>query len=181
MALLKRGLTRRRLLQTGMAGIIGTGVMPMIFTKGAWAQEFCNNPTGDTVTFGLNLPLTGAYAEEGADEQKAYELAVKHLNGEGDGGLLNLLAPSALKGNGILGKKVAFVTSDSQTKADVARAGATRMVERDGAIMITGGSSSAEAIAVQGLCQEMGVIFMAGLTHSNDTTGKDKKRYGFRH
>jgi ABC-type branched-subunit amino acid transport system substrate-binding protein len=27
----------------------------------------------------------------------------------------------------------------------------------------------------------MGVIFMAGLTHSNDTTGKDKRRYGFRH
>jgi len=34
---------------------------------------------------------------------------------------------------------------------------------------------------VQGLCQEMGVIFMAALTHSNDTTGKDKKKYGFRH
>lgn len=181
MTLLKRGLSRRRVLQTGMAGIIGTGVAPLMFTKGAWAQEFCNNPTGDTVTLGLNLPLTGAYAEEGADEQKAYELAIKHLNGEGDGGLLNLLQPSALKGNGILGKKVAFVTSDSQTKADVARAGATRMVERDGAIMITGGSSSGEAVAVQGLCQEMGVIFMAGLTHSNDTTGKDKKRYGFRH
>jgi branched-chain amino acid transport system substrate-binding protein len=55
------------------------------------------------------------------------------------------------------------------------------MIERDGAVMITGGSSSAEAIAVQGLCQEMGVIFMAALTHSNDTTGKDKKKYGFRH
>jgi ABC-type branched-subunit amino acid transport system substrate-binding protein len=55
------------------------------------------------------------------------------------------------------------------------------MIERDGAVMVTGGSSSAEAIAVQGLCQEMGVIFMAGLTHSNDTTGKDKRRYGFRH
>jgi ABC-type branched-subunit amino acid transport system substrate-binding protein len=34
---------------------------------------------------------------------------------------------------------------------------------------------------VQGLCQEAGVIFMAGLTHSNDTTGKDKKANGFRH
>lgn len=181
MTLLKRGPSRRRVLQTGMAGIIGAGVAPMMFTKGAWAQEFCNNPTGDTVTFGLNLPLTGAYAEEGADEQKAYELAVKHLNGEGDGGLIGVLTPTALKGNGILGKKVAFVTSDSQTKADVARAGATRMIERDGAIMVSGGSSSAEAIAVQGLCQEMGVIFMAGLTHSNDTTGKDKRRYGFRH
>ena len=181
MTVFKRGPSRRRVLQTGLAGILATGVAPLVFSRGAWAQEFCNNPTGDTVTFGLNLPLTGAYAEEGADEQKAYQLAIQHLNGEGDGGLISVLAPTALKGNGVLGKKVAFVTSDSQTKADVARAGATRMIERDGAVMITGGSSSAEAIAVQGLCQEMGVIFMAGLTHSNDTTGKDKKRYGFRH
>ncbi len=34
---------------------------------------------------------------------------------------------------------------------------------------------------MQSLCQEMGIIFMAGLTHSNDTTGKDKRKYGFRH
>ena len=47
--------------------------------------------------------------------------------------------------------------------------------------MINGGSSSGVAIAVQGLCQDAGIIFMAGLTHSNDTTGKDKKRNGFRH
>ncbi|KFC72299.1 Branched-chain amino acid ABC transporter, periplasmic substrate-binding protein [Devosia sp. LC5] len=181
MTVFKRGPSRRRVLQTGLAGILATGVAPLILSRGAWAQEFCNNPTGDTVTFGLNLPLTGAYAEEGADEQKAYQLAIQHLNGEGDGGLISVLTPTALKGNGVLGKKVAFVTSDSQTKADVARAGATRMIERDGAIMVSGGSSSAEAVAVQGLCQEMGVIFMAGLTHSNDTTGKDKKRYGFRH
>jgi ABC-type branched-subunit amino acid transport system substrate-binding protein len=55
------------------------------------------------------------------------------------------------------------------------------MIEKDGVVMITGGSSSGVAVAVQGLCQEMGVVFMAGLTHSNDTTGKDKRRYGFRH
>ncbi len=55
------------------------------------------------------------------------------------------------------------------------------MIEKDGALMITGGSSSGVAVAVQGLCQEAGVIFMAGLTHSNDTTGKDKKANGFRH
>jgi ABC-type branched-subunit amino acid transport system substrate-binding protein len=55
------------------------------------------------------------------------------------------------------------------------------MIEKDGAIMINGGSSSGVAVAVQGLCQEAGVIFMAGLTHANDTTGKDKKANGFRH
>jgi len=55
------------------------------------------------------------------------------------------------------------------------------MIEKDGAVMITGGSSSGVAVAVQALCQEAGIIFMAGLTHSNDTTGKDKKANGFRH
>eukprot|EP00658_Telonema_sp_P-2_P034045 TRINITY_DN24893_c0_g1_i1.p1 TRINITY_DN24893_c0_g1~~TRINITY_DN24893_c0_g1_i1.p1 ORF type:complete len:125 (-),score=15.04 TRINITY_DN24893_c0_g1_i1:101-475(-) len=91
------------------------------------------------------------------------------------------MKPLQLKGNGILGKKVEFVTGDTQTKSDAARASAKRMIEKDNVAMITGGSSSGVAVAVQGLCQEMGVIFMAGLTHSNDTTGKDKKRYGFRH
>ena len=55
------------------------------------------------------------------------------------------------------------------------------MIEKDGVTMINGGSSSGVAIAVQGLCQEAGIIFMAGLTHSNDTTGKDRKANGFRH
>ena len=176
-----KGVSRRKLIKTGLAGILATGVSPLIFSKGAWAQEFCNAPTGDTVTLGFNMPLTGAYADEGADEQRAFELAVEHLNGGGDGGLIPHFSSKTLTGNGILGKRVAFVTGDSQTKADAARDSARRMIERDGAVMISGGSSSAEAIAVQGLCQEMGVIFMAALTHSNDTTGKDKKRYGFRH
>ncbi len=127
------------------------------------------------------MPLTGAYADEGADQQRAFELAVEHLNGGGDGGMIPTFSSKTLTGKGILGKKVAFVTGDDQTKPDAARDTARRMIERDGAVMISGCSSSGVAIAEQGLCQEKGVIFMAGLTHSNDTTGKDKKRYGFRH
>ena len=174
-------LTRRQLLKSG--AVAGAALAaPIHFVRGAYAQQTsCNIPTGDSVTFGWNVPLTGAYADEGADELKAFELAVKHLNGEGDGGMINTMKPTALKGNGILGKKVKYVHGDSQTKSDAARDGAKRMIERDGAIMISGGSSSGVAVAVQGLCQELGIVFMAGLTHSNDTTGKDKKRYGFRH
>ena len=176
-----RSLTRRQLLKSG--AVAGAALAaPIHFVRGAYAQQTsCNMPTGDSVTFGWNVPLTGAYADEGKDELKAFELAVKHLNGEGDGGLISTMKPTALKGNGILGKKVKYVHGDSQTKSDAARDGAKRMIERDGAIMISGGSSSGVAVAVQGLCQELGIVFMAGLTHSNDTTGKDKKRYGFRH
>ncbi|MDX1730183.1 MAG: substrate-binding protein, partial [Aurantimonas coralicida] len=182
MAFYKDGWTRRRLLTTG-AGITAGLAMPHVFTRGAWAQDqaFCNNPSGGTVTLGFNVPQSGPYADEGADELRAFQLAVKHLNGEGDGGMLSTMQPSNLKGNGILGKKVAFVTGDTQTKSDAARASAKRMIEADKAIMISGGSSSGVAVAVQSLCQDMGVMFMAGLTHSNDTTGKDKRRYGFRH
>ena len=73
------------------------------------------------------------------------------------------------------------MTGDTQTNPDAARQAAQRMIERDKVIMFSGGSSSAVAIAQQYLAQEKGVIFMCGLTHSNDTTGKDRRRYGFRH
>ena len=173
-------VTRRGLLKGASA--LGVGLaMPTVFSSQAWSAAYTNEPTGSTVTFGFNVPQTGAYADEGQDELRAYQLAVEHINGEGDGGMLNTFSSKELKGNGINGKKVVFVTGDTQTKADAARASAKRMIEKDGAIMITGGSSSSTAIAVQGLCQDAGVIFMAGLTHSNDTTGKDRRANGFRH
>ncbi|MCP3662057.1 MAG: ABC transporter substrate-binding protein [Gammaproteobacteria bacterium] len=174
-------LSRRGFVKVG-AGALAAASMPMFYTKGAWAADFRNNPgSAKAVKFGFNVPQTGAYADEGADELRAYKLAVKHINGEGDGGMLKTIKPLSLKGDGVLGKKVEYVTGDTQTKSDAARASAKRMIEKDGVLMVTGGSSSGVAIAVQGLCQEMGVLFMAGLTHSNDTTGKDKRRYGFRH
>ena len=176
-----RLLSRRTVLRAG-AGMGLVLAAPMHFVCGAFAEDMsCNLPTGSTVTFGFNVPQSGPYADEGADELRAYQLAVKHLNGEGDGGALSTFSSKALKGNGVLGKKVVFVTGDTQTKSDAARDSAKRMIEKDKAIMVTGGSSSGEAIAVQSLCNDMGVIFMACLTHSNDTTGKDKRRYGFRH
>jgi len=172
-------LTRRGLIKN--SAIAGAGfAAPTIFTASS-AAAYTNEPTGGSVTLGFNVPQSGPYADEGADELRAYELAVEHLNGGGDGGMMNTFSSKELTGNGILGKKVEFVTGDTQTKSDAARASAKSMIEKDGAVMITGGSSSGVSIAVQGLCQEAGVIFMAGLTHSNDTTGKDKKANGFRH
>ena len=176
----KLDLTRRGMLKTGAAGLAA----PTIFTGAVWADGhtgFTNAPEGDTVTLGFNVPQSGPYADEGADELRAYELAVEHLNGGGDGGMIPTFSSKTLEGNGINGKKVEYVTGDTQTKSDAARASAKSMIEKDGAVMITGGSSSGVAVAVQALCQEAGIIFMAGLTHSNDTTGKDRKANGFRH
>ena len=183
----KISLDRRSFLK-GAAGAAAAGVasggFPTFFVRNAWAARqpigtFPEGVNGKTCTFGLCVPLTGPYSDEGNDELKAYKLAVRHLN-EG-GGMLTTLKPSALKGNGVLGKKVNYVVGDSETKPDAARATARRMIERDHVIMFTGGSSSAVAVAQQYLAQDTGVIYMCALSHSNDTTGKDRRRYGFRY
>ena len=173
---------RRKVLKAGLVLGAGLAAPSLIYTRNAWAKNFRNDPSKlKEVKLGFNVPLTGAYADEGADELRAQKLAVKHLNGEGDGGMMKTFKPSKLKGNGILGKKVTYVSGDDQTKADAARASAKRMIEKDGVIMFNGCSSSAVAVATQALAQEMGIIYMVGLSHSNDTTMKDRRRYGFRH
>jgi len=116
-----------------------------------------------TMLIGLNVPLSGSYASQGEDQLKAYKLAIKLLNESG----------------GILGQKIVYSIKDTQTSANIARENAIQFI-KDGAIMITGGSSSAVAIAQSEECQKAGVIFMAGLTHSNATTGKDGHRHCFR-
>ena len=122
-------LTRRGMLRTGAVAGAGLAV-PTIFTAQS-AAAFTNDPTGSSVTLGFNVPQTGPYAHEGADELRAYELAVEHLNGGGDGGMMNTFTSKALQGNGILGKKVEYVTGDTQTKSDAARASARSMIEKD--------------------------------------------------
>ncbi len=75
----KINLTRRSVLQTG--AITGAGLALPTYLSAASHSGFTNAPTGDTVTLGFNVPQTGPYADEGADELRAYKLAVDHLNG----------------------------------------------------------------------------------------------------
>ena len=85
--------TRRGVLKTG--AVAGAGLaLPTIFTASS-AAAFTNEPTGSSVTLGFNVPQTGPYADEGLDELRAFELAVQHLNGEGDAGMMNTFSSKA--------------------------------------------------------------------------------------
>src|SRR6056297_1438184 len=153
----------------GLAGVAGS----------ASAQEnppIGNFPVQGNPTFGFTVPQSGPYSSEGQDELRAYRLAVEHLN-NGGGWVDNW---SDLTGNGVLDQQIEFVSGDTATDADTARQTARRMIQRDQAIMLSGGSSSAVAIAIQELCQREKVNYMCCLTHSNDTTGKSCVRYSFR-
>ncbi len=155
---------------TGLAGCAGGGGDSEYPALGNYPVE------GDEVVFGFNVPQSGSYSQEGADELRGYNLAVEHLN-NGGGWVDNW---DGLSGDGVLGKTVTSVEGDTATDPDTARQSAQRMINRDNAIMVTGGSSSGVAIAVQGLCQEEKVLFQCCITHSNDTTGSECVRYSFR-
>jgi len=115
------------------------------------------------VIIGLNVPLSGPYAIQGKDQVNAYALAKHDIEAKG----------------GILGRKIKYLVADSQSDPQIAVQNVKKFIE-DGADMITGGSSSGVAVAVSKLCQEKKKLFMATLTYSNDTTGKDAHRYTFR-
>lgn len=117
-----------------------------------------------TLVVGLNVPQTGPYSDQGTDQLRAYRLAIDEINAHG----------------GVMGMQLQETVGDDQTKAPVAVENARRMIERDGAVMITGGSSTGTAIAVSGLCQEKKTIFMAALTHGDETTDVNCHYHTFR-
>ena len=173
----RKGLNRRSLLKQAAA----VGAFPLLNISRSFAAEetIGNYPAGvqgDSVFVGLTLPLTGAYSAEGGDLQKGYELAIGHLNN--GGGLVSKI--STLSGKGVLGKKIEYKVADTQTQPGPAVQAASNFITNNKAIMISGCSSSATAIALEKVAQRYRVLNMVGASGANETTGKDCQRYAFR-
>jgi ABC-type branched-subunit amino acid transport system substrate-binding protein len=174
------GFGRRRL---GLGvGALGINTLLPPFISSAHAQTppatigtFPAGVGADSVFIGITVPITGAYSADGQDLQRGYQLALDLINA-GD----PIAAKWGLSGKGVLGKQLKYGFTDSELKPNVAVQAQTQYIQRDKAIMITGSVSSAEAIAVQELANRERVLNMVGTSGSNDTTGKNCQRYGFR-
>jgi ABC-type branched-subunit amino acid transport system substrate-binding protein len=168
---------RRDILKAGAAAAAGALLPGMAMA--ADYPALANYPAGvagDSVFVGLPVDLTGPYSAEGADEQRGYELAAEQLNA----GHPNVLKISPLTKKGVLGKKVVLGIADAETKPNTAVQAATRFIHENKAMMISGSVSSAVAIALQKVCDREKTIYLAAISGSNETTGVDCQRYGFR-
>jgi branched-chain amino acid transport system substrate-binding protein len=132
--------------------------------------------SGSSVFIGITVPRTGTYAVSGEDELKGYMLAVEHLN-SGDP-VIKMISPRTKKG--VLGKEVKYVVADSEAKPNVAVQEQSRFISENKIVLMTGSTSSAVAVALNKLAQREKVLYVTGVSGSNDTTGKDCVRYGFR-
>lgn len=173
--------SRRHLLRAG-AGLVGGALLQAGLPRGAFAAN--EPPLGDypaavsgaSVFIGICLPRTGTYAVPGEDELKGFELAIEHLN-KGDA-LIRQISPNTTKG--VLGKQVKHGVADSEAKPNAAVQAQSRFISEDKAIMIAGSVSSAVAVAINKLAEREKVLYLPGISGSNDTTGKDCSRYSFR-
>jgi branched-chain amino acid transport system substrate-binding protein len=177
-------VSRRTLLQAS-AGLAGTTILPSMLTMPAFAVDVGDKPPigtwpagsqGDTVYIGAAVPRTGTYAVQGEDELKGMQLAVEHINNGHE--LLKQLAPKVTKG--LLGKKVEVLVADSAAKPNQAVQAQQTFINQNKIIVMTGSTSSAVAVASNKFAQREKILYLAGISGSNDTTGKDCVRYGFR-
>src|ERR1700759_435521 len=173
-------LSRRGLLQTA-AGLAGRSMLPRL-TPLAFAEEkpavgtWPAGSSGSSVFIGVAVPRTGTYAVQGEDELKGWELAVEHINGGNE--LIKKISPKTSKG--VLGKEVKIGVADSAAKPNEAVQAQQRFISENKAVLMTGATSSAVAVALNKLAQREHVLYVTGISGSNDTTGKDCVRYGFR-
>jgi len=172
---------RRDFIRTSLA-VAGGLALPAGLSGRAFAAEqqaigtYPAGTSGDSVFIGISVPRTGTYALQGEDELKGYQLAVEHINSGHP--LIKQISPKTTKG--VLGKEVKYGVADSAAKPNDAVQAQQRFITENKAIMITGGTSSAVAVALNKLAQREKVLFVCGISGSNDTTGKDCVRYGVR-
>jgi ABC-type branched-subunit amino acid transport system substrate-binding protein len=172
---------RRDFIRAGL-GAVGALALPGFATR-AMAAE--NHPPvgtwpagaeGNSVFIGIAVPRTGTYAVQGEDELKGWQLAIEHLNSGHP--LMKAISPKTKKG--VLGKEVKYGVADSAAKPNNAVQAEQRFITENKAILMTGSTSSAVAVAMNKLAQREKVLYVTGISGSNDTTGKDCVRYGFR-
>jgi branched-chain amino acid transport system substrate-binding protein len=174
-------ITRRGVLQAG-AAVVGGAVLPATLRSAARAADeppigtWPAGSSGDSVFIGITVPRTGTYAVQGEDELKGFQLAIEHIN-SGDP-LLQKISPKTKKG--VLGKEVKFGVADSAANPNTAVQEQTRFISENKAVLLTGSTSSAVAVALNKLAQREHVLYVVAISGSNDTTGKDCARYSFR-
>ncbi|HKW38427.1 MAG TPA: ABC transporter substrate-binding protein, partial [Burkholderiales bacterium] len=172
--------SRRDFIRTGL-GVAGGLALPGFATRGFAATHppigtWPDGSSGKSVFIGVAVPRTGTYAEQGEDELKGWQLAVEHINGGHP--LIRKISPKTKKG--VLGKDLKLAVADSAAKPNDAVQAEQRFITEDKVVLMTGSTSSAVAVALNKLAQREKVLYVTGISGSNDTTGKDCVRYGFR-
>ncbi|AEG58773.1 ABC transporter substrate-binding protein [Desulforamulus ruminis] len=110
----------------------------------------------DTIKIGVILPLTGGEAMFGTMEKNSFEMAYEELKAAGK--------------TQVQGKEIQLIFEDDQSKQDVAKSAAEKLINQDQVAMLTGGYSSAVTNVVAANAQSMNIPFLIVTGSADDIT-----------
>jgi len=128
-----------------------------------------------TIKVGMVEPVSGPMADVGQDSRLGAQLAVEAINAAG-----------GIKSMG--GARIELLTADSQTKVEVARAEAERLINA-GAQLLTGAFHSAHVATIAPLAQQRRIPYIIDITAADQPTaniarsvreGQQKVQYVYR-
>ncbi len=117
------------------------------------------------IKIGSVQPATGPLAVIGVGQRRGNQLAVDYINANG-----------GIKSMG--GAKLELLLGDSESKPEVGRSEADRLI-REGAVVMTGPFQSGVALAISTLCEQRQVPFVMDVAALDKITAKGHK-YTFR-
>jgi branched-chain amino acid transport system substrate-binding protein len=159
-----RRVNRRTFLRGAAAASVGLGAFPAVLR----AQP-------RTIKIGMVEPVSGPMADVGQDSRLGAQIAVDAIN-----------AADGIKSLG--GTKIELMTADSQTKVEVARAEAERLINT-GAQLLTGAFHSAHVATIAPLAQQRRIPYIIDITAADQPTaniaksvreGQQKLQYVYR-
>ena len=151
-------VTRRRLLGWGTkAGLIGAAMAVPAPWRAAFGQA-------KPYKIGTEQPLSGGAASGGKTALVGIQMAIDRINQSG----------------GINGRPVELITSDDESKPDVARRKTTKMVEEDNIDVHVGGFLSNICLACMPVYEENKIVNMVSVCLDTTITTSKCSRYSFR-
>lgn len=105
-----------------------------------------------SIRIGVILPLSGEYADSGRAALDGMELAVRAVNSKGGTDL----------------RKIQLIIKNSSGNPAKAAEIARNMIEKDNVVALAGAYSSAEAMEIKLVAEELGVPFVSAMATSNN-------------
>ena len=153
-----KDLNKRHLLQGGViaAGLAGAGTF-----FGPWAHNraFAQNKP---IKLGLTCDASGQYGNSGQDDLRGIRIAVDEFNARG----------------GVLGRKVEWITADTETNPAVGTRVAERFIREECSILI-GALHSGVANAITQVANKHGTIYLNTNSSAPSEAGENCSRVKF--
>lgn len=151
----RRGLIRGT---TALAGVAGIGTI-----YGPWKHNRAYAQGGKPIKVGLTCDASGLYGASGRDELRGIRMCIDELNAKG----------------GVLGRKIEWVTADTETNPATASRVAERFIAREDCSVLIGAIHSGVANAITQVAAKSGVIYLNSNSSAPTESGENCSRIKF--